>query len=129
MPARELRVSPLGRLGGFRVAAPSALTTIARWQEATDPQSPEGGSKRACTHGEVPTPRLLGDSKRWCCFGSHTLPSRTVALLTQLYPADLEVTLSQRGWTLPAWICFNSKVQFRAHRPPASMSSSAGRLR
>ena len=57
----------------------------------------------------MPTPRLLGVSKRWCCFGSHTLPSRTVALitqsypaeqvalLTQSYPADLEATLLQLG--------------------------------
>ena len=54
MPARELRVSPLGRLGGFRVAAPSALSTIARWQEATDPQSPEGSSQQAYTHEGCP---------------------------------------------------------------------------
>ena len=45
----------------------------------------------------VPTPRLLGDAKRWCCFGRHTLPSRTVALITQSYPAALEVPLLQRG--------------------------------
>ena len=31
----------------FAVAALSR-STIARWQEATDPQSPEGGSQRAC---------------------------------------------------------------------------------
>ena len=41
-----------------------------------------------------PTPRLLGDAKRWCCFGRHTLPSRMVALITQSYPEAFEVTLS-----------------------------------
>ena len=45
----------------------------------------------------MPTPRLLGVSGR-CCFGSHTLPSRTVALLTQSYPAEREETLLQLGF-------------------------------
>ena len=39
-------------------------STIARWQEATDPQSPEGGSQRAC-HTEGAHPWPLGDSKEW----------------------------------------------------------------
>ena len=51
--------------------------------------SPEGGSQWCRITRGVPTPRLLGVSGRWCCFGSHTLPSRTVALLTQSYPAEL----------------------------------------
>ena len=63
----------------------------------TDPQSPEGGSQWCRITRGVPTPRLLGALKRWCCFGSHTLPLRTVALLTQSYPAELEVTLLQLG--------------------------------
>ena len=41
---------------GFWVVAPSVRSTIAWWQEATDPQSPEGGSQRAChTRGADPT--------------------------------------------------------------------------
>ena len=50
--------------------------------------SPEGGSQWCRSTRGVPTPRLQGVSGRWCCFGSHTLPSRTVALLTQTYPAE-----------------------------------------
>ena len=50
--------------------------------------SPEGGSQRCRITRGVPTPRLLGVTGRWCCFGSHTLPSRRVALLTQSYPAE-----------------------------------------
>ena len=69
---------------------PFVRSTIARWQ-ATDPEFPKGGSQ--------PTPRLLGVAKRWCCFGSYTLPSRTVALFTQSYPAVLEVTLYSVGAT------------------------------
>ena len=38
-------------------------------QVATDPQSPKGGSQRACPLG-VPTPQLLGESKEWRCFSS-----------------------------------------------------------
>ena len=45
--------SPPGRFSGRR---PRARSAIARWQEATDPQSPEGGSQRAChTEGAHPT--------------------------------------------------------------------------
>ena len=45
-----VRVVPLVRwpvLG----SPPLVRSTIARWQEATDPQSPEGGSQRACHTG------------------------------------------------------------------------------
>ena len=83
-------------------------------QVATDPQSPKGGSQRTCWR--VPTPRLLGDLP-WqlgrSLFGmpargpSRPLPRTVgsqvaalqlaVALLTQSYPAVLEVTLLQRG--------------------------------
>ena len=41
----------LGRFSGRR---PFVRSTIARWQEATDPQSLEGGSQRTCTHGGCP---------------------------------------------------------------------------
>ena len=41
-------------------------------QVATDPQSPKGGSQRACPLG-VPTPRLLGVAQRWRCLSSRTL--------------------------------------------------------
>ena len=51
----------LGRFSGRR---PCARSAIARWQEATDPQSPKGGSQRACPLG-VPTLRLLGVDKEW----------------------------------------------------------------
>ena len=85
------------RTVAFGVAAPSFVPPLPGGRRATDPQSPKGGSQRACTHEGCPTPRLLGASKRWCCFGSHTLPLRTVALLTQSYPAELEVTLLQLG--------------------------------
>ena len=33
---------------------PFVRSTMAWWQEATDPQSPEGGRQRACTHGGCP---------------------------------------------------------------------------
>ena len=52
-------------------------------QVATDPQSPKGGSQRACPLG-VPTPRLLGVSQRWRCSSSRTL-------LWQLRPLSLRV--------------------------------------
>ena len=41
-------------LGRFLGRRPFVRSTIAQWQEATDPQSPEGGSQRACTHGGCP---------------------------------------------------------------------------
>ena len=75
-----------------------------------------GGSQRACQHGVCPPPRLLGDLRwqlRRSLFGmpagSESSPFRmvgswvaalqtqTVALFTQSYPADFEVTLLQRG--------------------------------
>ena len=62
--------SPLGRFSGRR---PCTRSAIVRWQEATDPQSPEGGSQRAChTEGAHPTA-----SGRFS----------TVALFKQSYPA------------------------------------------
>ena len=42
---------PPASLGRFPGRRPFVRSTIAWWQEATDPQSPEGGSQRACTHG------------------------------------------------------------------------------
>ena len=54
-------------------APPLTRSAIVRWQEATDPQSPEGGSQRAC-HTE----------------GAHSTASgrfSTVALFKQSYPA------------------------------------------
>ena len=63
----------------------------------------------------MPTPRLLGVSKRWCCFGSHTLPSRTVALNGGVGdaddPADFEATLCNLGSRLPL-----RAAAFRARR-------------
>ena len=89
--------APLCRSVGFWVAAPSFVPPLPGAGVPTDPQSPEGGSQWCRITRGVPTPRLLGVSRRWCCFGSHTLPSRTVALITQSYPADLEATLLQLG--------------------------------
>ena len=43
---------------------PSSTIHHCTGQVATDPQSPKGGSQRACPLG-VPTPRLLGVSKEW----------------------------------------------------------------
>ena len=43
--------SPPGRFSGRR---PCVRSAIVKWQEATDPQSPKGGSQRACTHGGCP---------------------------------------------------------------------------
>ena len=45
---------PPASLGRFWGRRPFVRSTIARWQEATDPQSPEGGCQRACTHGGCP---------------------------------------------------------------------------
>ena len=63
MPARGPS-RPLLRLIGSVVAAPFVLSTIVRWQEATDRQS-----RREVVSGpatpRVPTPRLLDDSKEW----------------------------------------------------------------
>ena len=107
-------------LGRFLGRRPFVRSTIARWQEATDPQSLEGGSQRACQHGLCPSHGF------WVtCFGSwdaassgcqpgvrvvpfHVLSflgsppfsSQTVALFTQSYPAVLDVTLLQRGLTI-----------------------------
>ena len=54
LPARsESSPSSRGRFQGRRPFVPS---TIALWQEGTDPQSPKGGSQRACpTWGAHPT--------------------------------------------------------------------------
>ena len=79
----------------------------------------------------MPTTRLLGASKRWCCFSAVIpCPLRTVALLTQSYPAELGVTLSYNlgsrdfhferlGGRSPRW------RRTVAHRAPRC----AGRLR
>ena len=83
-------------LVGFWVAAP-LCRSVGFWVAAPSFVPPLPGGRRPLTHSprreevsgpaQVPTPRLLGASKRWCCFGSHALPSRTVALITQSYPA------------------------------------------
>ena len=52
---------------------PFARSTIARWQEATEPQSPEGGGQRAC-HTEGAHPMASGRRKE-------------VVLFRQTYPA------------------------------------------
>ena len=62
-------------LGRFLGRRPFVRSTIARWQEATDPQSPKGGSQRACTHEAR---------------GAHPTASgrrKTVVLFRQSYPA------------------------------------------
>ena len=51
-------------------------------QEATDPQSPKGGSQRAWQLG-VPTPRLLGVWKEWRCLSSR--PCCRVAVRSRLF--------------------------------------------
>ena len=71
---------PPSSLGRFLGRRPFLRSTVAGWQEATDPQSPKGGSQRAChTEGAHPTA-----SRR----------RKEVVLITQSYPAALEVTLS-----------------------------------
>ena len=108
--------SPLGRSLGRR---PCARSAIVRWEEATDPQSPEGGSQRAChTEGAHPTA-----SGRFS----------TVALFKQSYPAlavrklclwvaspgdtseppvsDRVLGSSPFGNSLPAWDCLYSFSQ------------------
>ena len=100
LPAREFRVSSLCHLVGS-------------WVDALPFGPPLPGDRRPLTHSprrEVASgPATRGvPTKRWCCFGSDTLPSRTVALCTQSYPAAFEVTLFLRGtvsdnildWTL-----------------------------
>ena len=106
---------PPASLGRFWGRRPFVRSTIAPWQEATDPQSPEGGSQRACTHGGCPPhgfratsfssqdaassgcqPRVV-PILEWSVLKSPPFSTRTVALLTQSYPAILEVTLLQRG--------------------------------
>ena len=51
---RFLGRRPFVSLGRFLGRRPFVRSTIARWQEATDPQSPRGGSQRACTHEGCP---------------------------------------------------------------------------
>ena len=105
---------PPASLGRFLGRRPILRSTIARWQEATDPESPEGGSQQACTHGGSgcqPGVRVV-PFLEWSVLGSPPFSSRTVAL-TQSYPADLEETLLQRGcnWRLdhmPAGVRDNS---------------------
>ena len=46
--------APFVSHGRFLGCRPFVRSTIARWQEATDPQSPKGGSQRACTHEGCP---------------------------------------------------------------------------
>ena len=56
LPARGVMSQPPVTLGRFSGRRPYARSTIARRQEATDPQSPKGGSQRACpTRGAHPT--------------------------------------------------------------------------
>ena len=100
----------LWQLGRFLFGLPARLRhLVGFWVAALQLVPPLPGDRMPLTHSPrrevvsgpatrgVPTRRLLGVAKRWCCFGSHTLPSRTVALFAQSYPAVLEVTLPQRG--------------------------------
>ena len=79
---------PPASLGRFQGRRTFVRSTIARWQEATDPQSPKGGSQRACHHGGCPphgfwaSPRGIVVSaaipcplERWRCLRSRTLQS------------------------------------------------------
>ena len=68
----------LGRFWGRR---PLVRSTIARRQEATDPQSPEGGSQRACHHGGCPPHGF------WASRGVALL--KQSALVWQLSPLSL----------------------------------------
>ena len=83
-------------------------------QVATDPQSPKGGSQRACPQG-VPTPRLLGVTQEWRCFSSRLcLAARKRSLwvaspgvLSQPpFPPDrfLGRRPSVLGYSLTAWM-------------------------
>ena len=109
----------LGRFWGRRSFVRS---TIARWQEATtDPKSPDGRKSAGLhAHGGCPLHRFWATSTGswdaassgcqpgvrvvplfvWSVLGSPPPSSVTVALFTQSYPADLEVTLPQRGLTI-----------------------------
>ena len=85
-PGSESSPSSDGRFWGRR---PLVRSTIVGWQEATDPQSPEGGGQGAC-HIEGAHPTASGASRReW-----------RVSSLSQLigpWVVALLVTLSQRG--------------------------------
>ena len=60
--------SPPGR---FSVRRPCTRSAIVRWQEATDPQSSEGGSQRACpTKGAHPTTSGRREGKQSALLGS-----------------------------------------------------------
>ena len=62
MPARGPS-RPLNHMVGSG-SPPFGTVNHCTEQVATDPQSPKGGSQRACPLG-VPTPRLLGVVKEW----------------------------------------------------------------
>ena len=114
---------PPASLGRFLGRRPFLRSAIARWQEATDPQSPEEvvsgpanteGAHRTASGRRAMAVRTqpLRDASpgtesspfrmvlEWSVLGSPPFSTRTVALLTQSYPAVLEATLSQRGWNI-----------------------------
>ena len=85
---------PLVLLGRFWGRRPFVRSTIARWQKATDPQSPKGGSQRACQHGGCPPHGFWASLNGGVVSAVIPCPSRTVALFSQSYDAALEVTFS-----------------------------------
>ena len=96
-------------------------------QEATDPESPKGGSQRACPPG-VPTPRLLGDSKEWRCLSNRPCFRAAVKTLSLWVaspgdlsqpplPSDRSLGRRPSGYSLAAWVfhwrhtpSFNNRV-------------------
>ena len=129
---RFLGRRPLCRSVGFWVAAPSFVPPLPGAGVTTDPVPMEvvsgAGSHEGCPpHG-----------KRWCCFGSHTLPSRTVALLTQSYPAergvgdaddpaDFEETLLPLGLATSTSSSFGPRVRDDSGRSPRRRRTVAHR--
>ena len=83
--------APLCRTVGFWVAAPLFVRTVARFLAFALTHSPEGGSQWCRITRGVPTPRLPGVVKRWCCFGSHT------TVLTNGERSQRSRTLHTRG--------------------------------
>ena len=86
-------------LGRFQGRRPFVRSTIARWQEATDPQFPKGGSQRGLPNTEGAHPTASGRRKE-------------VVLFRQSYPAltnggvdnaALEVNLSTAWGATKKW--------------------------
>ena len=76
--------------GRFLGRCPLVRCTVVRWQEATDPQSPEGGSQRACFRAAV---------------GKLSLWVASSGVLSQP-PFSTDGSLGRRpsGYSLTAWV-------------------------